>query len=208
MPSPPDRGQAFSVENVNRQLYEELGELARYIETAMHKLEEAGGPVIATTLQLPQAATHLTDLCHLTEEGTHEVMRLAEAIQENHARVATTLNALAASLAADADTQTAARQLDAVVQILAQDDKRLIDLMTALSFQDLVAQRVQKLVAVLNDVQRKLLELIVVFGPIRNPTDHGMNGKADEMLKQLDASKSTAIKQALVDEILTQFGFH
>lgn len=192
----------------NRHLYEELGELARYIETAMHKLAEAGGPVIATTRQLPQATTHLTDLCRLTEEGAHEVMRLAEAVQDSHARVVKTLLALAASLAANAGTQAAARQLDEVAHTLAQDDKRLIDLMTALSFQDLVAQRVQKLAAVLNDVQRKLLELIVVFGPIRNRTDHGMNGKADDMLKQLEASKSTAIEQALVDEILTHFGFH
>jgi chemotaxis protein CheZ len=196
------------VNDSNRQLYEELGQLARYIETAMHKLAEAGGPVIATTRQLPQATTHLTDLCRLTEEGTHEVMRLAEAVQDNHAGVVKTLLALTASLAANADTQAAAQRLDEAAQTLAQDDKRLIDLMTALSFQDLVAQRVHKLAAVLNDVQRKLLELIVIFGPIRNRTDPGMNGKADDMLKQLEASKSTAIKQTLVDDILTQFGFH
>jgi chemotaxis protein CheZ len=194
--------------DANRQLYEELGALARYIETAIHKLAEAGGPVLATTRQLPQATTHLTDLCRLTEEGTHEVMRLAESVQDNHARVVKLLLELAAAFGEGADTLPAARRLDEAARTLAQDDKRLMDLMTALSFQDLVAQRVQKVIDLLGDVQRKLLELIVVFGPIANRMDPGRNGKADDLLKQLDASKSTAIKQALVDDILRQFGFH
>lgn len=194
--------------DADRRLYEELGELARYIETAMRTLAEVSGPVFATTRHLPQATAHLTDLCRLTEEGTHEVMRLAEAIQETRARVRSTLKDLAASLAASAATQAAARRLEEAVHALAQDDKRLLDLMTALSFQDLVAQRVQKLAVILNDVQRKLLELIVVFGPFHNPTDPDTSGRADEMLAQLEASKSTALEQALVDHILTQFGFH
>ncbi len=195
------------MEETNRKLYEELGELARYIETAMRKLAEAGGPVVATTRQLPRATTHLMELCRMTEAGVHEVMRLAEAMQDTHSHLVTALRELAASLATSAGTQDAARRVDEAAQTLAQDDKRLIDLMTALSFQDLVAQRVHKLAAVLNDVQRKLLELIVVFGPFRNHADPDANGQADEMLKQLEASRATAIKQELVDEILTKYGF-
>jgi len=50
------------------------------------------------------------------------------------------------------------------VNLVDQDESRLLDIRVALSFQDLAAQRVQKLVAILEDVQHKLRKLVVVFG--------------------------------------------
>jgi len=50
------------------------------------------------------------------------------------------------------------------VNLVDQDESRLLDISVALSFQDLAAQRVQKLVAILEDVQHKLRKLVVVFG--------------------------------------------
>lgn len=46
----------------------------------------------------------------------------------------------------------------------AQGESRLWDISVALSFQDLVAHRVKKLVTILEDVQHKLLKLVVVLG--------------------------------------------
>lgn len=57
------------------KLYEELGELARFIDTTMKTLSEFSTPVSTSTEQLPQALTHLTNLKTMTEQGTHEVMR-------------------------------------------------------------------------------------------------------------------------------------
>ena len=74
--------------NANIKLYGELGELARYLESAMRKVSEIGSPFASNSAQLPQAAAHLLDLNKVTEEGTLEVMRLTEIIQDNHARVA------------------------------------------------------------------------------------------------------------------------
>ena len=41
-------------------MYEELGELARFIDTTMRTLSQYSAPVSTTTEQLPQALTHLT----------------------------------------------------------------------------------------------------------------------------------------------------
>ena len=84
----------------------------------------------------------------------------------------------------------------------------LLDIMTALSFQDLVAQRVNKLVTILDEVEHKLLQLVVVFGPYQKQAAKKDQGKASEMLKQLEASKNTSMDQDLADEILKQFGFN
>ena len=192
--------------NGNVKLYDELGELARYIETAMRKMAEVGAPMVAGSAQLPQATAHLLDLNKMTEEGTLEVMRLTEIVQDNRSRAAKELATVVAALQA-VDCQTLAARLGKTAQELAQDEKHLMDIMTALSFQDLVAQRVKKLVTIVEDVQCKLVELVVVFGLKQEGVAPDTQGKADEILRQLEASKSTAIKQDLADELLSEFGF-
>lgn len=162
--------------------------------------------MVANSAQLPQATAHLLDLNKMTEEGTLEVMRLTEIIQENRARAVKELAAVISTLEA-MDCTTLAARLGKTTQELAQDDKHLMDIMTALSFQDLVAQRVKKLVTIVEDVQCKLVELVVVFGLKQEGAASQTQGKAGEMLRQLEASKSTAIKQDLADELLSEFGF-
>ena len=198
--------QEATVLNGNVKLYDELGELARYLETAMRKMSEIGAPIVAGSAQLPQASAHLLDLNKMTEEGTLEVMRLTEIIQDNRARAAKELAAVVSTLEA-VDCQKLASRLGKTASELAQDDKHLMDIMTALSFQDLVAQRVKKLVTIVEDVQCKLVELVVVFGLKLEGGAPETQGKAGEMLKHLEASKSTAIKQDLADELLSEFGF-
>ena len=192
--------------NGNVKLYDELGELARYLESAMRKVSEIGAPLASNSAQLPQAAAHLLDLNKMTEEGTMEVMRLTEIIQDTRARAVKEMVAIVSTLEA-VDCRTLAARLGKTTQELAQDNKYLMEIMTALSFQDLVAQRVKKLVTVIEDVQCKLVELVVVFGLKEESATPETQGKAGEMLRQLEASKSTSIKQDLADELLSEFGF-
>lgn len=236
----------------NGHLYSELGELARYLDTTLRKLDDAGAPIATMSDQLPEAATHLEGLTKLTEEGTHEVMRLTEEIQDSHALIAGMLSKVAAlvvkgqnfpcvacllresqqlvaqddkhlidsrerltgALTQATETLTKGQIGDCIAcvltesrQRLVQDDKRLIEIMTSLSFQDLVAQRVKKLTTIVHDVERKLLELVVVFGIKHEGAAPEVKSDVTDMLKELNASNSNAMKQDLVDDILGKFGF-
>lgn len=188
------------------KLYEELGELARFVEKAMNAISDAGPQIMSSSTQLPAASSHLSDLNKMTEDGTLEVMRLTEMIQDNRARIAKDLCAVAETLLA-VDCINLAERLKKVNAMMAQDGKYLTEIMTALSFQDLVAQRVKKLVAILDDVQSKLMELIVVFGLRQNNDGSTVAATAGDLLKQLEESKTTAMKQKVADDILAQFGF-
>lgn len=192
--------------NGNQKLYEELGELARFVEHAIRALSQASAPIASSSAGLPLATSHLIDLNKMTEDGTLEVMRLTEIIQDNRSRTLKELGAIVNTLEA-VDCTTLAQRLQQTVKGLAQDEKLLTEIMTALSFQDLVAQRVKKLVEILNDVQDKLMELVVVFGIQDDVNGGAVTGKSGELLKQLEASKTTALKQNVADEILAQFGF-
>jgi chemotaxis protein CheZ len=194
-----------NVNDPNRKLYGELGELTRYIENTMRQLRCVEAPVEETTAQLPQASAQLSDLAKLTEEGTHRVMELTEELQDNRARIVKLVGELSAP-PASGPRGTQHERIAAITDLLFSDDKRLMDIMTALSFQDLVAQRIKKIITILDDVEHKLLQMVVVFGAKQNGAPDA-NGKADQMLKELEASRSMALKQDLVDDILGQFGF-
>lgn len=188
------------------KLYEELGELARYVEKAMKAISKAGAGIVSGSAQLPTASGHLSDLNKMTEEGTLEVMRLTEMIQDNRDRMTKELVAVIAQLQTAGGVELAERLKD-VNAVMVEDGKHLSEIMTALSFQDLVAQRVKKLVAILDEVQNKLMELVVVFGLQQSGETAGTEDTAGKLLKQLEASKTTAMKQQVADDILAQFGF-
>ncbi len=188
------------------RLYEELGELARFVENAMKTISDAGPQIVSSSQQLPTASSHLSDLNKMTEEGTLEVMRLTELIQDEHGRIAKELSAVVEVLQA-MDCTKLTERLGTINTVVAREGKYLTEIMTALSFQDLVAQRVKKLVAILDEVQSKLVELVVVFGLQQNGEKSAGEGTAGHLLKQLEASKTTAMKQKVADDILAQFGF-
>lgn len=188
------------------KLYEELGALARFVDRAMKAISTAGPQIMFGSSQLPTAALYLSDLSKMTEDGTLEVLRLTEMIQDNHGRIAKDLSAIVEVLRA-MDCATLAGRLGNVTSVLAQDGKHLTEIMTALSFQDLVAQRVKKLVAILDEVQGKLMELVVVFG-LQDSCEAARDATtAGYLLKQLEESNTQAMKQKVVDDILAQFGF-
>ncbi|MDH5429305.1 MAG: protein phosphatase CheZ [Nitrospirota bacterium] len=181
----------------------ELAELSKYVEMITGTIRDMEAPVATTSDQLPQATAHLNDLAKMTEEGTHRVLALTEAIEVNRTAVFSALTQLQDSL-----TGGQAADVGKVVELLQADERRLMDIHVALSFQDLVAQRVAKLVTILNEVQHKLLKLVVIFG-IKKKKDGTVGndgGRGSEMLRQLEASKTTALEQNLVDDILSEFG--
>lgn len=192
--------------NQEHKLYEELGALARFVDNAMKAISAVSPQIVSSSAQLPAAASHLSDLSKMTEDGTLEVMRLTEMIQDHHGQIAKDLSAIIEILRA-MDCATLVGRLGNVTSVLAQDGKCLTEIMTALSFQDLVAQRVKKLVAILGEVQGKLMELVVVFGLQESREAAGDADTAGYLLKQLEESKTTAMKQKVADDILAQFGF-
>ncbi len=193
----------------SQELYRKVVEVSRFINATVRTVSdmEASAAVPAFG-NLPQVSAQLSDLTRLTEEGTHQVMGLTEEIQDGRMEVTKLLDQLA-GLAAQAKLEAGvSERIASIKRLLAVDDKRLLDIMTALSFQDLVGQRVKKILVILDDVQRRLLEMIVVFGAKPEGERRADDGRAGQMLKELEASRTTALKQDLVDDILGECGFN
>ena len=190
--------------HADRSINAELEELTKYVEVISKTIREMECPVTSTSDQLPQATSHLNDLARMTEEGTHQVLGLTEELERNRGTVQHRLEQLRANVAG-----RAVKEIDAILEMVKADEGRLMNIHVALSFQDLVAQRVGKLVTILNEIQHKLLKLVVIFG-IQQKKDGGESkgeGRGYEMLRQLETSKTTALQQDLVDDIMSEFGF-
>ncbi|HSF10831.1 MAG TPA: protein phosphatase CheZ [Nitrospirales bacterium] len=186
-----------------RSIKTEMEELAKYVEVITQTIREMESPVTSTSDQLPQATLHLHDLAKMTEDGTHKVLSLTEELERNREVIQHHLEQLRANVAG-----RAVKDLDAILTLVKADEGRLLNIHVALSFQDLVAQRVAKLVTILNEIQHKLLKLVVIFGIQQKKGGAGSSseGRGYEMLRQLESSKTTALQQELVDTIMSEYG--
>ncbi|TAJ07399.1 MAG: hypothetical protein EPO61_15710 [Nitrospirae bacterium] len=196
------------VNEESQDLYRKVVEVSRFINATVRTVSDMEAAAVPSFGNLPQVSAQLSDLTKLTEEGTHQVMELTEEMQDGRAEATKLLDQLAGlALQAKLDAGIADR-IASIKRLLVADDKRLLDIMTALSFQDLVGQRVKKILVILDDVQRRLLEMIVVFGCKQEGERRAEDNRAGQMLKELEASRTTALKQDLVDDILGECGFN
>ncbi len=124
---------------IDRGIYDELGQLAKRVEATTRAMREMETPLATTADQLPQANNFLAELSRMTEEGTHKVMSLAEPIGENRTQIKKALDDIQALVAGQGDPNTVQGRLRAVVNLVDQDESRLLDIRVALSFQDLAA---------------------------------------------------------------------
>jgi chemotaxis protein CheZ len=143
----------------------------------------------------------------MTEEGTHTIMELTEGLLNNHRQFQAGLTAIQAALSEEGPEHTGIlAKVGGLADLAAGNQKSLMDIITALSFQDLTGQRIKKVVGVLDDVQSRLVELVVVFG-LKSVPEEADKGRAAVLLKELEATKATSIKQDVVDDLLKEFGF-
>ncbi|OLB59036.1 MAG: hypothetical protein AUH96_14930 [Nitrospirae bacterium 13_2_20CM_2_61_4] len=133
-------------------------------------------------------------------------MDLTEVLLENHKRLSEGLNVIQVALSESGrDYVGVVAQAAGLTEMVAANQKALLDILTTLSFQDLVGQRIKKVVDILAEVQTRLLDLVVHFGE-RSVSKDADTGSAVVLLKELEQVK-TSIKQDVVDELLKQHGF-
>lgn len=185
----------------------ELSQLAEYINKTRVSLQHLEPSVRESTKNIPMASQQLSDVTRATEEATHKVLSLTEEILDEQEALGKHLTAARTAAAAPGGDGLPAA-LDAIDGATGRTKEKLIEIMTNLSFQDLTGQKIKKIVALVQEVEAKILELILSFG--LRPDEKGNDTdrqKRVEMISQLhDAYLKSEIKQDLVDDILKSAG--
>jgi len=143
----------------NEKLYYELGELAKYINNAKKELQEVKGSSIAEE-HLPNAANQLDAIVQMTEQATGRIMDECDRLTMFHNDLRERLIAMDPPLDPDA--------LAGVDDAINQAAASITHIFEACNFQDITGQRVQKVVRALQEIERQVLRMVVVFGLMEN----------------------------------------
>jgi hypothetical protein len=96
---------------VNRDLYGQVGELAKYINNTLKKLQHLEPSIKVTSEKIPQASVQLSEITRTTEEATHRVMSYIEQVLDNHDMMATYVGQLDTSAAGEETNGSQVKEL-------------------------------------------------------------------------------------------------
>lgn len=178
---------------IGDELYGQIGEIAKYINTTIKKLQTVEPAVSQASDKIPQASAQLSEITRATEEATHNIMSQVEHVLDSQDLILHHLD----SLEKEGDIN---RSVNEIKQIVTENKEALLNIITGLSFQDLTGQKLEAIIGLIEEVEKRMLHLIVTFGL---KSKEGI--RDDNTLKEF--SSSSVIKQDLVDCILKEFGF-
>jgi len=215
-PAPPDAVPGVA----SADLYREIGELARYINMA-HRSLAAGmaappaiRPMMAASVRPRDLPTANDVLHHVTQETEIATMQVLANTEETSGGIAH-LEALLSDLeqAVPAASEGRAQTCDLAERMRTElDHLRAVqnDTLMALSFQDLTGQKITQVIALMGEVEERILELVVGYGVAG--ADHAAEAVEQRVVqRRIQELKGQAeggpLRQDRVDGLLAEFGF-
>ncbi|MBI5328532.1 MAG: protein phosphatase CheZ [Deltaproteobacteria bacterium] len=182
-----------------------LADIAAHIEKIRQGFLLIDPSIKDTSSKVPETTNQLLDIDKTISNAANQLMGLTENLMTNHEKVATLLNRLLqwgeGLNVLDADS-VAKSTIDELMAINKNSREGLMEVFTNLSFQDLAGQKIKKMKGVIEGIEKRLLEVLIVFGH-HEELD---SAKKDRLLKGLKES-GEVLKQGLVDDILKNSGF-
>ncbi len=199
------------------ELFGELGELARYINETKKSLKSLSNLDI-TEKELPETSDQLEGILASTEEATDQILTLAEGLLSENSTIGKKIGQLreAAKVNAQANTEDLLNELE---QLNKNNYDKFIAIMTACNFQDLTGQRIQKIVTMVRDIEKKIMTMVIGFDlkikSKENDADQEKIEKEQKLLEQYQEpdllkgpqKKGVAVEQNEVDDLLADLGF-
>lgn len=191
----------------------EIGRLAYFINQTMQNLQQLDPAVGGSSRKLPQMSGQLSEVVKATEQASMRVLNEIELMVEEQMAVEQDLQRLALLLETE---QQRTPQGGAAMQTLAEirqrhsrTQGRALEIMSAMEFQDITAQGIQKSIALITEVEDRLLRLLVMFNiPPDGKDENEVDGKWKALGEFAAASKSGELDQEMVDRLLAECGRH
>ena len=181
------------------QLYQELGELAKFINQAKKELTEVATGDVAMS-HLPNATNQLDAIVAMTEQATSQIMDECDGLTMFHNDLREKLLAMDPPLDPDA--------LAGIDDALTNAQTSITKVYEACNFQDITSQRIQKVVKALHEIERQVLRMVVVFGLQEREGDLDADTKAmlqeDAALLNGPALAGQGLEQDDIDAILSK----
>lgn len=199
------------------ELFGELGELARYINETKKSLKSLSNLDI-TEKELPETSDQLERILESTEEATNQILTLTEDLLTENSTIGEKLAQLK-ELSKENTQNNTKNVLIELEELNKRNYDKYIAIMTACNFQDLTGQRIQKIVIMVREIEKKIMTMVLGFDlkmkSKNKDTDQDKIEKEQKLLEQYKDSdllkgpqkKGIAIEQNEVDDLLADMGF-
>lgn len=171
-----------------------LSLLAKKINAMLVNMKTVQVPLTNAGEQAPFVLRHAQDVVQLMEQSTGAVLDKSDRIIMH---VEEFENMLRQTGGDNAQARAAIVEMKAA----------LYDIIASQSYQDVARQKMEKIIIDLNQIRDWLIEVLVILNIKKNGSQENLE-KKKELLRGVHASSSpSSLKQDLVDDLLSEFGF-
>ncbi len=183
-------------------LLSQVGKTAREIQKILSMSDSMMDTMKMMETHLPQTSTGLEAVSKMTEEAAHKLLEGFERSLETNRELKEAVTRI------KNNPQTLETEIQVVESLLMEDEERILHGFEAMVFQDLVGQNIRKMTGTLNDLQNKLLTILMDLspGPRHESAAKNLEHKAEE-LDLKGTGHPTDVNQTDVDKLLSEFGF-
>jgi chemotaxis protein CheZ len=171
-----------------------LSLLAKKINAMLVTMKTVQVPLANAGEQAPFVLSSAQDVVQLMEQSTGAVLDTSD-------RIVLQVESLENMLRQSGGNSDQARAV--IVEIKAA----LFDIIASQSYQDVARQKMERIVVDLNQIRDWLIEVLVIFNIKKDGSLENLE-KKKELLRGVHApSAPSSLKQDLVDDLLSEFGF-
>ncbi len=206
-------------------LFEQLGHLTRHLHTSLQEFRlDPRIPALAEK-DIPDARERLNYVIDMTDKAANKTMDavdacmpLSDKLSDNIQAVLPAWNALMTRKIEIGQFKILCHQLDDFMKTAAEDSETLrgllTDILMAQDFQDLTGQMIRKVIALVQEVETQLIEILTIFGdqsPTSGSTSQNQqperNIEAEGPIINKELRNDVVNSQDDVDDLLSSLGF-
>ncbi len=171
-----------------------LSLLAKKINAMLVNMKTVQVPLANAGEQAPFVVSHAQDVVQLMEQSTGAVLDKSDKIIMHVEELENMLRQAGGN---------SAQARAAIVEMKAA----LYDIIASQSYQDVARQKMEKIIVDLNQIRDWLIEVLVILNIKKDGSLENLE-KKKELLREVHApSAPSSLKQDLVDDLLSEFGF-
>lgn len=212
-----DSGEASDAWPVQQKVFTQVGQMARQLHDTLGAL--GYDKIIEKTVSaLPDAKDRLAYIANLTEQAACKVLNatdVANPLQDELETGAALLSKKWEALYANKmgvdefkllASETHAYLRNAVPQRTTATKEQLLEIMMAQDFQDLTGQVIKKVVALAQDLESQLMNILIETMPGEKRTE-SVNSLLNGPVIKADGRTDVVVSQQQVDDLLDSLGF-
>jgi chemotaxis regulatin CheY-phosphate phosphatase CheZ len=175
---------------------DEIGALAYYLEQSLHSLRDITEHLRGSSGHMPSVLDDLRDVVKMTEAATVRVLEETEALVDDGRTAARLIEDVHAKASAG-DVAAVSKPIKELGALVERSNARAMSIMSALEFQDLTSQKVERTFGVLQEV-------VVRLGKIQDLVSSGRDEREPVVARSSRAriSPDSTEGQKLADELL------